>query len=53
MIDLLQKSVLKSGKRDEVETRVTYKKVKKLKAEDFKRTRAGAFRNIQPIGGNS
>jgi hypothetical protein len=32
---------------------VTYKKVKKLKAEDFKRTRASAFRNIQPNGGNS
>ena len=36
-IDLLQKSVLKSGKRKEANTRMTYKQVKKLKAEDFKR----------------
>jgi hypothetical protein len=33
----LQKSVVKLGKRDGLETRVTYKQVKKLKAEDFKR----------------
>jgi hypothetical protein len=29
--------VLKSGKRNEANTRMTYKQVKKLKAEDFKR----------------